>query len=385
MDAFSRDDVKNLLDHESGWCISLFFPTERTGHQTEQNPIRLKNLLQKAEDELTAQGVRRTDAVSLLAEANALLTDALFWRSQSDGLAVFISPSLTRMYRVPLHFTESVAVGNSFRFRPLLPFLAGDGRFFLLTLSQKSVRLLAGSRDSIEEVEVGTLPAGLQETLQYDTVQRDLQWHTVSSPGGGGSGRSTVFHGSSGPDADAKNRILRYFHLLDEGLREVLAEENIPLVLAGVDYLFPIYRDANTYPHLLDKGVPGNPEDIPLKELHSRAWELVQPFYDQAREQAWAKYQTLAGTGLASADPREVAAAAYFGRVESLFFALNCHIWGTFDPDAGTATLAEGPGPEVQDLSDLAALHAILNKGQAFPAAGDAVSDGCLLAAVFRY
>lgn len=33
-----------------------------------------------------------------------------------------------------------------------------------------------------------------------------------------------------------------------------------PLVLAGVEYLLPIYRRANTYPYLLDGGVTGNPE-----------------------------------------------------------------------------------------------------------------------------
>lgn len=386
MDPFTRDDVRTLLDHQSGWCVSLFLPTDRAGHQTEQNPIRLKNLLQQAEDKLIAHGVRRPDAISLLAEANALLTDALFWRQQSDGLAIFISSSTTSLYRVPLHLASEVIVGKSFHFRPLLSFLAGDGRFYLLALSQKSVRLLEGSRESIEEVEVSSLPASLQEALQVDTVQRDLQWHTSSAqPSAGVSGRSTVFHGSGGPEASAKSRILRYFHILDEGLREVIAGQNVPLVLAGVEYLFPIYREANSYPYLVEGGVPGNPEELSPKELHGRAWQLVGPQYDRAREQAWAKYETLAGTGLASADPREVVAAAYFGRVESLFYAVGCRIWGNLDTQAGTATLADGPDDDAQDLSDLAAIHTILNQGRAYPGPSESMPEACMLAAVFRY
>ncbi len=386
MDAFTGDDVRALLDHETGWCVSLFLPTERAGHQTEQNPIRLKNLLQQAEARLIGNGMRRPDAVSLLAGANALLTDALFWRQQSDGLAIFISAAATSVYRVPLNLTTEVTVAKRFHFRPLLRFLAGDGRFYLLALSQKSVRLLEGSRDAIEAVEVASLSAGLQEALQFDTVQRDLQWHTASSQASGGAGgRSTVYHGSGGPEVGAKNRILRYFHLLDEALREVVAGQNIPLVLAGVEYLFPIYREANTYPFLLQEGVPGNPEELSPKELHHRAWELVGPQYDSAREQAWGKYESLAGTGLASADPREVVAAAHFGRVESLFVATGCHIWGAFDPQAGAATLADGPGDDVQDLTDLAIMHTILNQGRAYPAPADSMPDACMLAAVFRY
>ena len=55
-----------------------------------------------------------------------------------------------------------------------------------------------------------------------------------------------------------------------------MTASHAPLVLAGVDYLFPIYREANTYPHLLDKGITGSPEELTIKDLHRQSLSLVE-------------------------------------------------------------------------------------------------------------
>ena len=64
---------------------------------------------------------------------------------------------------------------------------------------------------------------------------------------------------------------------------EVLREEQAPLVVAAVDYLLPIFRQASAYPHLLQRGIEGNPDRLSEKELHDRAWTLVEPSFQAAR------------------------------------------------------------------------------------------------------
>lgn len=66
-----------------------------------------------------------------------------------------------------------------------------------------------------------------------------------------GAGLITGHHG---PEAeDTKDNLLRFFLLVDKSLqRELLDDENAPLVLVGVDYLLPIYQKANTYRYLLE-------------------------------------------------------------------------------------------------------------------------------------
>jgi Bacterial archaeo-eukaryotic release factor family 7 len=155
-----------------------------------------------------------------------------------------------------------------YHLKPLLPLLAGDGRFYVLALSQNEVRLLGASRYSTDEVKLGDdVPESLADALKLDEPEKQLQFHTGSS-GDGGAGRSAVFHGHGAKD-DSKDNILRYFRKIDRGLRDVLKGQEAPLVVAGVDYLLPIYREANTYSGLVEEGTTGNPEELSVEELHA--------------------------------------------------------------------------------------------------------------------
>jgi hypothetical protein len=51
---------------EQQWCVSIYMPTHRTGVETQQDPIRLKNLLGKAEKELSDRGMGRRDVQKML-------------------------------------------------------------------------------------------------------------------------------------------------------------------------------------------------------------------------------------------------------------------------------------------------------------------------------
>jgi hypothetical protein len=156
-------------------------------------------------------------------------------------------------------------------------------------------------------------------------------------------------------------------------------------VLAGVEYLFPIYREANTYPHLLEQGIPGNPEGVRSEELHQQAWEVVQPVLEKAVNDAAAQYDELVGTGRSSNDIREVVQAAYYGRVDSLFVALGVHLWGSFDPKNDKVVIDREHEPGNEDLLDLSAVHTLLKGGTVYAMDADKVPDDGLMAAIYRY
>ena len=117
---FSRDEVRLLMQKSQGPCVSMFMPAHRAGANIQQGPIRLKNLLSKAEIELGESDLRPAQALAVLEPARKLLNDALFWHYQRDGLALFLSPDFFRYYRVPLEFDELVVVTHRFHIKPLL-------------------------------------------------------------------------------------------------------------------------------------------------------------------------------------------------------------------------------------------------------------------------
>jgi hypothetical protein len=273
-------------------------PAHRVGAEIQQDPIRLKNLLGEAEGHLIAQSLRIPEAQKLLEPAKKLLQDGLFWQHQSDGLALFLSPGVLRYYRLPFDFEELVVVTDRFHIKPLLPLFSGDGRFYVLALSQSKVRLLQGTRYSVSEIDLEEVPASLAEVLKFNDPEKRFQFHTMTRTPGGKGERPAIFHGHGVASADdPKDYISRYFHRVDEGLHDLLRDEQAPLVLAGVDYLLPIYREANTYPHLVYEGIEGNPEELRAEELHERAWTTVQPLFLAEQEEAAAQYRQLAGAG----------------------------------------------------------------------------------------
>jgi hypothetical protein len=265
-----------------------------------------------------------------------------------------------------------------------------DGHFYILALSQNRVRLLEGWRDEVRELELADVPTSLAEALRWDERENQVRWHTVGGPTTGGQRRPAIFHGQGGAadDANVKEDILRFFQKVDEGLENYLKGERIPLVLAGVEYLHPIYREANHYPYLADKGITGNADDTRAEELHARAWEIVSPRFRQAQEDAAALYRQQAGMGgRASQDLAEVVPAAYYGRAGTLFVREGARRWGLFDPQTGQVTFhdSDQPTPDDTDLLDFAAAYTYLNNGEVYVVRKAEMPADSDCAAVLRY
>jgi len=159
----------------------------------------------------------------------------------------------------------------------------------------------------------------------------------------------------------------------------------VPLVMAGVEYLLPIYREANTYPHLVGEGIPGNPKGMSADQLHKAAWQIVKPLFTKAQTEAIAQYRQSSGTGLTSSRIEEILSAAVHGRVAVLFIALDVQRFGTFDAERGEVRLDEAMQPGDVDLLDFAALQTVLSGGKVYALPPDDVPDRLPLAAILRY
>jgi hypothetical protein len=384
MDKFSKDDLKDLLTPREGQCISLYLPTHRAPVEGRQDLIRFKNMLREIEERLVAGGLRGPEAREFMIPLHRLLDDLAFWQYRGDGLAVFYSRDRLRTYRLPVHFDELCIVSNRYHLKPLIPLLAEESAFYVLALSQNEIRLIEGNRYCAWEVELERIPASLAEAMQYDEPERQLQFRSKTPPGVGG-GRQTFYFTHGVGLEDNKNDIRRFFHQIDKGLQEVLRQDHIPLILAGVEYLFPIYREVNSYPHLLGEGIPGNPEMQSPEELYERAWKMVQPRFVQSRKEVIAQYKQLAGTGRTSRDLREIVPAAIRGRIEKLVAAEGIQVWGAYFPDREVIEMHAKPTSDSEDLLDLAAIQTVLNGGMVYTAEADTLPENGPAVALFRY
>jgi hypothetical protein len=385
----STDELKILVEHPQLPSVSLYMPTQKARVETRQNPIRFKNLIRAAEERLDAIGIPRTQAVDLLQPLKDLDT-CDFWEHQDYGLVIFISRNLFRYYSLPIEFPELVVVSEQFHLKPLLHLINNDGSFYLLSLSQQEVKFFQGTRYNLNQVEVENLPQNLEAVLLEDEMQKGVQHRIGTSKGGTANPAEHPgsFHGQGSPDRDKHQEDIRQFcYAIDGALHPKLREEKSPLVLAAVEYLFPIYQQANTYPHLLGSGINGNPENVKLEELHQEAWQIVEPQFHQSQEQVMVLYQQLAGEkmGKTSSDLKEIIPAAYYQRVETLFVPKQWQIWGKFEPDTMTVDLHPELGPEDEDMLNFAAIHTLLNGGRVYTLEPEEMPNSVVAAAIFRY
>jgi len=384
MNLLTRDDLTELMHAREDLCVSIYLPTFRAGVETRQGRIRLKNLLHEAELRLTDNGWRSPEAKLFLRPVQDLIVDQQFWQEQREGLAVFISRDLFYYYSLPLRFDEALYIGQHFHLKPLLPLLSEDGQFFVLALSQNDVRVFQCTRASVKELDIDDIPHSLAEAMKYDDPQRQLQLHSNTLEGTNIKS-AAVFHGQGiGPD-DARNNILRYFRLIDRGLHELLRQEKAPLVLMGVDFLLPIYREANRYAYLTDEAVPGNPEELSAEDIQTLAWPLVEHYFHKAEQEALSYYGPFKGTGRTTHDLIEAAPAAQNGQIELLFLADGVQQWGSFDPGLNKVNLHTEAEVGDEDLYDFTAIQTILNGGTVYVMDREKIPDGQTLAALFRY
>ena len=339
-------------------CVSVLQPTHRAGAGTQQDPIRFANLLRSAERALVdEEGMPAREAASLLDPARALGDDALFWRHQSDGLAVYLAPGFMRAFRLPLALAEEAVVGRSFRVRPLLPLLSGDGHFFVLAVSLNQVRLYEATRFTIDELTLGPIPGSMAEALAHEDPEAQLQ---VRSGGKGG-----VYHGHGVGDEIDKQALERFFRAVDRGLRARLGPDPAPLVLAAVAYYLPIFRSVTTHPALAGAAVEGSPDGLAPRDLHPAAWEIVAPLFASARGAAEERLQAAIARARAAVGAREVVEAAATRRVDTLFLADGAPGWGRLR-DSSLVELHEERQAGDDDLLEWAAAATLAAGGSVY-------------------
>ncbi len=378
MELLRLEQVKKLSEQRGEFCVSIYLPTDRAGVEVKQGAIRLKNLLKQAEQELASFGMRTPEIRKLLEPVHELAENAGFWQYQADGLAIFRSPERFGYYRLPLKFQELVVVSDRFHVKPLLRLFTEDGRFYLLTLRKNEIHFFLCSRFGLRELELpATTPKSLQDYRRIVGVQKQEVVHKEGAP--------LAYHGHGERAEDDKEELRDFFRYIDKGVHELLRSETAPLVLAAVDYYVPIYREVNSYPHLAEAAVTGSPVGRRPEELQEEAWRLLEPHFRQQRAKAAARFQELAGSPRTSNDVRAIVPAAYNGKVEELFVAVDEQIWGHFNPDTQEVHIHEQRQIGDADLLDFAAIQTLVHRGRVFAVSPGEVPGGNHVAAIFRY
>ena len=384
MDLFDKNELNKLIRNPRELCISIYMPTYQKGPEVSQNAIRFKNALARAEER--ALELRKENVSDIFDQAGKRISDAGYWMNQDRGLAVFLSRNTFSFYRMPMEFEDLVVVNDRFHLKPLLPLFATDSSFFILSVTMKAVQLFECTRHNIGRISVKNMPKGIDDALKFDQQNMQVQFYTGTPGSSPGKKRPALFHGMGVSGHSENDQLIRYFQAVNEALHPVLNDETRPLLFAGLDHYFPLYRQTNTYPYLItDAALRKNPGPMSDNELLEQAWEIMVSFFQEDFKAAADKYGNFKGTGRTGVDIKDIVERAIHGRVEYLFVGLGVHQWGKYHPETNEVVLHDRKMDSDEDLLDLAAFQTIVTGGKVFAVKADEVPDKSYAAAFYRY
>jgi uncharacterized protein YjiS (DUF1127 family) len=156
LNQLNDDELRVLIDAAGQNSVSIFMPVQQEPDKWDENRIRLKNLLQAAEDELSQLGLRRPDVEHLLAPADDLVAEGRFVATGGPGLSIFLTADFARAYQLPYAPEQIMSVSSLFFVKPLMPLRLHE-HFYVLALSQQEIRLLRATEYTVERVDLAAI------------------------------------------------------------------------------------------------------------------------------------------------------------------------------------------------------------------------------------
>ena len=382
MDALERDYRTVLVAAHEPPCVSLYQPTHRAHPDRLQDPIRFRNLVKELELSLGRRYSGR-ESGPILRPFHDLAENADFWNFALDGIAIFATSDLFKVYRLPRPVRELAVVADSFHTKPLLRVLQSADRYYVLGLSRQQANLFEGNRYGLDPVELAPgFPGTISEVVGVQEGEPDRK-NRVYGPAGPGR---TTRHGTDVRQDVMDNDIERFFRAVDDAVLEQYSRPSgLPVLLAALPEHHHLFRTVSRNPFLLSGTIDVHPSAVPIDELRERAWQLVLPAYLERLSGLIDQFGASRAADRSGTDLAEIARATAAGRVSTLLVEADRVIPGRFDPESGAIAFAPLDDPGVDDLLDDLAEHAFRTGAEVVIVPAERMSTTTGLAAIYRY
>jgi hypothetical protein len=337
----NRDDIQLLQFVRSYPAVSILMPTHRRRPENQQDPIRVKNLVNQATERLRVEFSKR-ELAPVLARLDALVA-GIDYQHALDGLALFVNHDFARKFYLPFPVRERVMVDQTFATRDLVFALNRSPRYWVLALSEQPTRLFEGARDTLIEVS----NRGFPMTYIGPGVTEPL-------PGGKGVNKS----------AYRDDRARQFFRQVDAAFSRVAATTPLPLALAGVDRNLAFYDEITAHRNLVLATLTGNYDKTSGHELAKLLWPLAQEGLAKQRQEVFVELESAIGAQLYASGIDQVWRAVQEGRGDVLLVEENFHYPARLSADQMGLTPADDfTGPDFLDDAVDELIETVLGKG----------------------
>ncbi|MCD0460598.1 baeRF3 domain-containing protein [Roseiconus lacunae] len=371
----SKELLNELANETSERCVSIYMKTATAGPETTQAPIRLKNLVRQAHEQLDGGNDTLKKA---LEEVAGMEHDSTFWQHQSHGLAILISPTRQAWISLPTEPKEEVTVGSHFSLCQLAAQSNTMATPLVLTLSWERASLLHVHQSSVTEVTTGGFPAAYGDIVTERDPEQQLQYHTQS--GGSGGSDVAMYHGQGLGEQKIEADRQMYLNQIAKRLRSHAYDHDGPLWIMATEEVQGHFKSNCdlTIGHVIS----ASPDSLNETARNTRLLETRQSQTHGVSDSLGEKLGNALGKGLGSTKLDEILLAALDGRVETLIVQQQTPVRGSFDKDKRSVSVSPD-GPD--NLLDEAVRLTIQTGGEVVVADERDSEQTNASAAIFRY
>lgn len=357
-------DVR-LLQQVRGYpSLTITLPTHRTAPDNRQDPVRLKNLISEAANRLLSEFSKRE--VEALLKRLEDLAGGIDFNRTLDGLALFVNQDFARAFQLPFKVTERVIIDETFATRDLVYALNHSMRYWMLVLSEKPTRLYEGTNDTLEEIQENGFP-----------MVHEGPGGEAPLPGGFGVQKS----------AYRDEYFQKFLRKVDGALKDVLAGDDLPLILVGVDRHLAFFNNLTAHGASVIGSVTGNHDKTSPHELSKLVAPLIQTHLADKSREALTQLDKAIGEKKYASTIGDVWVLAHEGRGDLLLVEEDFHYSARLDASGKNIIPAEdSTAPDVIDDAVDEIIEEVLNKkGKVVFVPNGKLEDHRRIAMVLRY
>ncbi len=333
----TRKELEKLQSLHQIPALSILLPTHRTSPDNKQDPIVVKNLVDEAKQRLLEEfGKREIDPVFNKLDA---LVEQIDYRYTLDGLGLYVGPDFAKSYNLAFSLPARVVIDKTFATRDLVYGLHREQSYWVILLSQGSTRLLAGTGETLEEIEDGTFP--IQMT-------------------GPGATSPIPF------DADTSyldDRIRRFFQRVDDALAEYIGTDSTSLIVGGVVRQISFFQEVSRYNSAIVGTITGNYDRVAAHDIVPEVLPIMHVARQRQREEALQELEAAVSAQRVVSTVGEAWRLANEGRGKLLLVEKNYHVPAVLDENGNLNLVDEVGGTEVIDDAVDEVIEAVLAKG----------------------
>ena len=221
-------------------CISVIMPFNPKMISKDELRVTLHHAYDEVKQQLLDYYGKEASK-ELLAKLQNVIDD-LDYTTHKESIAIFVSPSVQKIYYLAIPVVQKIVVDTSFKIRNLVLNKKDNHEYLLLVISAKKEKIFVGNQETLTQIIFN----------RSDSLKRDLPERVANF-----TDKKTE------KETELKN-FLRY---IDTSLELILKLYPLPLFVMTTKKTMGLFKQASKHAHLITGYVHGNFENVPESDL----------------------------------------------------------------------------------------------------------------------